>query len=123
MRAAHLLAVLLMACSSDPAGGGPVVDAGPANGDSGKGDGDPRFPDARGGDARGPDAMPDASDLVVVPDPGPPQFPQTVTTVSVAVRTGPAANDGADGHLINLCLNATDCYRLDARDVNDFRVG
>ncbi len=56
-------------------------------------------------------------------DPGYPDFPETVDVLSVAIRTGSGPFDGTDANGLSLCLNATECFPLDAADVDDFRVG
>jgi alkaline phosphatase D len=56
-------------------------------------------------------------------DPGPPSFPETISTVSIAVRTGADAWDGTNTNKLSVCLTETDCYLMDIDDVDDFRRG
>lgn len=56
-------------------------------------------------------------------DPGPPAFPETIGTLSVALLTADLATAGTDANQISLCLTASDCFRLDAADVDDHRRG
>lgn len=56
-------------------------------------------------------------------DPGPPDFPQIVDVLTVAVRTSDVTNAGTDSNAISVCLTATDCRQLNIPDVNDFRRG
>jgi alkaline phosphatase D len=64
-----------------------------------------------------------ADGLVAATDPGMPDFPSTIEILSIGVRTGSGAFDGTDTNEIDLCLNAEHCFRLNAKDVDDFRVG
>ena len=56
-------------------------------------------------------------------DPGLPAFPSVIDILTIAIRTGDGVNDGTDANQLSLCLTATDCWRLNVADVNDFRVG
>jgi len=80
--------------------------------------------DASAPDANRDDAQPaDARPLVEAVDPGPPEFPPTIGTLSVSVRTGAGVNDGSNANRMSVCLNATRCFPLDIAEVNDFRRG
>ncbi len=62
------------------------------------------------------------TDLRPVDPPPPVTFPDTLGTLSVAVRTADGANAGTDDPM-EFCLSAERCFRLDTPDVDDFRVG
>jgi alkaline phosphatase D len=57
------------------------------------------------------------------PLPAPPQFPATIGTLTVGLRTGTGPFDGTNSNTLSLCLNATACMPLNLADVDDFRVG
>lgn len=111
--------------SGDARDATPVFDARPADDARGPQDAslDTSSADAASPDARMTDAGSDAGGLVAVPDPGSPAFPGTIGTLSVSIRTGDGMNAGTDANQISLCLSASDCWTLNVRDVNDFRVG
>ena len=56
-------------------------------------------------------------------DPGSPERSDTISTVSLAIRTGFGVNDGADDNTLVACLSADDCFPLNLPDVDDRRVG
>jgi alkaline phosphatase D len=56
-------------------------------------------------------------------DPGFSVYPEVIDALSVAVRTDYGAGDETDANDLDLCLNDLSCFRLDVRDVNDFRRG
>lgn len=58
-----------------------------------------------------------------VVDPGYPEFPEVIGTLTIAIRTGSGVNDGTDANSLSLCLSDTDCFALNVLDVDDFRVG
>jgi alkaline phosphatase D len=114
----HLLGALCVADSADAgraADGGGALDGGAAA-DAGADGG--FFP----GDA-GTSGAPDGGAFVDAVDPGPPSFPTTIGTLSIAVRTGHGLFDGTDDNVLSLCLTDTRCFPLNVADVNDFRVG
>ncbi len=61
----------------------------------------------------------------VAQEPDPVTFPDTISTLSVAVRTADTQYAGTDNNGLFLCLTETEaeCRKLDVADVNDFRVG
>ncbi len=59
----------------------------------------------------------------VAPEPDPVTFPDTIGTLSIAVRTADTTYAGTDDNSLSVCLNDTACWKLDADDVDDFRVG
>jgi alkaline phosphatase D len=45
-----------------------------------------------------------------------------VEQLVVTVRTGAGPNDGADGHVMSLCVTPTKCFPLDHPRIDDYRV-
>lgn len=121
------LALLLAACG----GGGPDADAGagvdasPDAGPSGRDAAVVGDPDSGRGPAEDGGTPEDAGrgDPAEAPDPGPPDFPSTISVLSFSARTGEGRFDGTDDNALSLCLSETDCFRMNVADVNDFRLG
>ncbi len=59
----------------------------------------------------------------LVEEPEPVDFPATVGTLSVAVRTADSTYAGTDDNTLSVCLAESVCWSLDVEDVDDFRVG
>lgn len=112
------LAVLLVACDSDPA-----ADAGPdaaPRSDAALADGGPdaTLPDP---DAALVDAGP-GSGLVPVDPPPDPVFPDVIDTISVTLRTATTMSAGTNDP-IELCVTDTQCFDLDTPDIDDRQDG
>ncbi len=58
----------------------------------------------------------------IAEQPEPVIFPEVIGTLSVAVRTADTTYAGTDDNSLSVCLTDTDCWKLDADDVDDFRV-
>jgi alkaline phosphatase D len=75
------------------------------------------------GPSDGSSTGPGEPGLPPVPDPGPPDFPEVIDYLTIAVRTADSQNAGTDNNALSVCITATDCRRLDIADVDDFRIG
>lgn len=62
-------------------------------------------------------------EVPAAPRPPDPTFPTTIDHLSIAVRTGDGTFDGTDDNTLSVCLTATDCFGMNAADVDDFQVG
>ena len=105
------------ACSGDvtcPAGSAPSDETCP---DSASSFEDTSPPDSGSPPTRDP-ALPPISE-----EPDPLAFPDIANTVSVAVRTADTTYAGTDDNSLSICLAEDHCWKLDAEDVDDFRVG
>jgi alkaline phosphatase D len=111
--------LLYAACSSDvtcPDGSAPVDDL--CSDATQTSETDTDDPDDTGTAPTRDPALPPAAQ-----EPAPLVFPDTFTTLSVAVRTADTTYAGTDDNSLTVCVTDTLCYKLDAADVDDFRVG
>ena len=112
-----MLTLALLGCSAG---------AGDAPGDGGAGARDGAGSDVDGGDAAATDgsvAM-DAGPPgpLPAPEPADPVFPDTIGTLTIAMRTGTADTAGTDDP-IEVCLTETDCFRLNTPEIDDRQPG
>lgn len=126
---ASLLASLLLACSG---GSDPGTTVGPADGDSGLGAGTGSGSDGgsdgggsgggsgSGGDAGGDSGGDEGGGLTEATDPGYPDWPDTIGTLTVTLRTADEGYAGTDSNTLSVCLTDSDCYRLNNADFDDF---
>ncbi len=56
-------------------------------------------------------------------DPGPPDFPEVIDILTVAVRTADQDNAGTDANQIFVCLADSTCRQLNLVGIDDFRRG
>ena len=101
-----------------PGGGGA---AGPG-GDPGAGPGGPDEDTDTGGSTTG-DTAPPRSGPDEAADPGSPEFPTVIDTLTVVLRTADAEYASTDGTVPAICLTDARCFELDNPDVDDFERG
>ncbi|HMV67680.1 MAG TPA: FG-GAP-like repeat-containing protein, partial [Myxococcota bacterium] len=64
-----------------------------------------------------------SGEMLFEAEPEPPTFPSVIGTLHITTRTGTAPNDKTDDNPLYLCLTATDCWRLDELEYDNFELG
>jgi alkaline phosphatase D len=95
----------------------PDTSAEPSDGDAGIGD---------SGDSDSADTSDSAAPnggLQAIDDPGPPDYPATISILSMNIRTADKKYADSDENELFLCLTDTHCYQFDVEGVDDYRLG